>query len=306
MRVLVTGASGFIGSAVAEAFRRKGHWVAGMIRSEQKRRALETREIRVFVGDLKAPASYLQFAKESDVWVHCAADWAGTEWESSDRTLVNALLELAKQSNRTRQFLYTSGCWLYGQTGNNLVNESVALEPTTFALAWRQNHERKILEACDRHMRGIILRPGCVYGGRGGLTAAWFESTRKKGAAQIVGEGHNRWATIHIDDLADVYVRAAESRLSGELFNATDRSRFTVLEMAQAASRAAEGDGRVHPLAAEEARKTMGPFADGLLLDQHVDSSKAVQVLGWQPRFGGFVENASRYFLSWRAAQMEK
>jgi len=304
MRVLVTGASGYIGQAVAEAFRRKGHWVAGMVRAESKRRALEAREIRAFVADLKTPASYLQFAKESDVWVHCASEGGG-ESEALDRLTVQTLLELSRQSPRVRQFLYTSGVWHYGNTGAQLVNESVAMEPSSF-LTWRQDHEKAILEASDGKLRGIIIRPGCVYGGRGGLTASWFESARKKGAAQIVGGGQNRWATIHVEDLARLYVRAAESRLSGELFNATDRSRFTVQEMAEAASRAAETGGRVSFLPAEEARKTLGLFADGLLLDQHIDSSKAVQVLKWQPRFGGFTENAASYFQSWRASQTEK
>ena len=305
MRVLVLGASGYIGQAVAEAFRRKGHWVAGMIRTESKRRSLESREIRTFVGDMATPASYLQFAKESDVWVHCAADWSG-DFEKLDGATVNALLDLARQSKRQRIFLYTSGVWLYGNTGNNLASESVAMEPTTFPHAWRQGNERKILEASTSTLRGVVIRPGCVYGGRGGLTASWFDSARRKGSAQIIGEGKNRWATIHLEDLARLYVRAAEKRLSGELLNATDRSRFTVKEMAEAASRAAEAGGRVTSLPEDEARKPMGFLADGLLLDQHVDSSKAVQLLGWQPRFGGFPENAARYFQAWRAAQTEK
>ena len=302
MKVFVTGASGYIGQAVAEAFRRRGHWVAGMVHAETKRRALEAREIRTFVGDMKTPVSYLQFAKESDIWVHCAADYAG-DWEALDRQTITSLFDLAKQSSRPRIFLYTSGVWLYGNTGHMLVNESVALEPTNFPLAWRQEHEKRILEASDRKLRGIVIRPGCVYGGRGGITGSWFDSARKKGAAQIIGDGKNRWATIHVQDLADLYVRAAESRISGELFNATDRSRFTVQDMAEAASRAAEASGKVSFISAEEARKTMGVFAEGLLLDQHIDSSKALQTLGWNPRFGGFVENAARYFQAWRAHQ---
>ena len=304
MRIFVTGASGYIGSTVAEAFRRRGHWVAGLVRSEEKKRALEAREIRTVIGDMKNPTSYLPIARESDVWVHTAADWAG-DFESLDRITVNTFLDLAKPFGRTRAFIYTSGVWLYGNTGNNLVNESVAMEASAL-LRWRWEHEQKILQASTKQLRGIVIRPGCVYGGRGGLTGSWFDSARRKGAAQVVGDGKNRWATIHVEDLADLYVRAAESRLSGELFNATDRSRFTVLEMASAASRAADANGRVAFTPAEEARKTMGFFAEGLLLDQHVDSSKALQVLGWNPRFGGFAENAARYFQAWRAFQADK
>jgi nucleoside-diphosphate-sugar epimerase len=304
MRVFVTGASGYIGTAVAEAFRRKGHWVAGLIRSEDKKRPLEAREIRTILGDMKNPTSYLPMARESDVWVHTAADWTG-DFEGLDRLTVNTFLDLAKQSARNHTFIYTSGVWLYGNTGNNLVNESYAMEVPS-VLKWRWDEEQKILQNSTAKLRGIVIRPGCIYGGRGGLTGSWFDSARRKGAAQLIGDGKNRWATIHIEDLADLYVRAAESRLRGELFNATDRSRFTVLEMAQAASRAAGTHDLTTSLSAEEARKTMGFLAEGLLLDQHVDSSKALQVLGWNPRFGGFAENAARYFQAWRAYQADK
>ena len=161
--------------------------------------------------------------------------------------------------------------------------------------------EGAVLAASSRLVKTVILRPGCVYGGSGSLTAAWFESATDRGAAQIVGEGANRWAMIHLADLADAYVRAASLASGGEVFNVTDRSRFTVLECAQAASRAAGKGGKVNVLPLADARATMGAFADCLALDQHVDSRKAVSLLGWQPRHGGFADGAERYYLAWKA-----
>jgi nucleoside-diphosphate-sugar epimerase len=145
------------------------------------------------------------------------------------------------------------------------------------------------------------MRPGCVYGGSGSLTAQWFASATEHGAARIVGEGANRWAMVHKDDVADAYVRAARSGHAGQVFNVTDRSRFTVRECATAASHAAGKGGAVAVTPLDEARAKMGALADCLALDQHVDSSKAAHLLGWQPRHAGFVDGVDRYYRAWQA-----
>jgi nucleoside-diphosphate-sugar epimerase len=120
---------------------------------------------------------------------------------------------------------------------------------------------------------------------------------------KAVGDGRNRWTMIHADDLADAYVRAGESGLAGEVFNVTDRSRFSVREMIEAVAGAAgyQGDIRFVPVA--EAAAKMGHFAECLALDQHVDSRKAVRLLGWQPRHSGFVDEVGSCFRSWQAAR---
>jgi len=126
---------------------------------------------------------------------------------------------------------------------------------------------------------------------------------RGPGGEAVVGDGRNRWTMVHLDDLADAYVRVAESGLAGEIFNVTDRSRFTVLELATAAARAAGHKGEIGPLPLAEARKTMGDFADALALSQHVDSGKAVRLLGWQPRHGGFLDEVEVFYRAWKARQ---
>jgi len=119
----------------------------------------------------------------------------------------------------------------------------------------------------------------------------------------VVGDGRNRVPMVHIDDLADAYVRIAESGLAGEIFNVNDRSRFTVLEMATAAARAAGYQGDVRPTPLPEARKTLGDFADALALSQHIDARKAVRLLGWQPTHAGFLDEADVCYRAWKAYQ---
>src|SRR5207245_9832875 len=97
-------------------------------------------------------------------------------------------------------------------------------------VAGRPAHEQMVLQA--ETVRGLVIRPGCVYGGRSGLTGDWFAAALAGKPPTVVGTGHNRWAIVHGDDLADAYVRAAESGLAGEAFDVVDRSRATGPEMA--------------------------------------------------------------------------
>lgn len=297
MRVFVTGASGFIGSAVAQAFARASHDVVGLARTEDKARALGRHEVRAIVGTLEAPAAWREHAERADALVHCAAMPRAFEL---DRSAARELISAARTSGAPRVLVYTSGVWVYGDTRGARVDETTPRNPLALVTE-RVASEDIVLGASAGTLRTLVLRPGCVYGGSGSLTASWFESATKEGAARIVGDGRNRWAMVHRDDLADLYVRAAESQHGG-VFNATDETRASVRECAEAASRAAGADGRVASTPLDEARAKLGAFADALAVDQHVSSERAAQLLGWKPRHAGFVAGVERYGAAWRAS----
>ena len=301
MKIFVTGASGYIGSAVASALARAGHDVLGLVRTSSKAPELARSEVEPLVANLDAPASWRERARECQVLVHTAAEYTPRNAEL-DRATVKELTALGGRGGNSSLFVYTSGVWVFGDTAGRMVDESSPRNPPPTA-APRAVTEELVLAANSPTMRTLIVRPGCVYGASGSLTASWFESATKEGGARIVGEGANRWAMIHRDDLAEFYVRAVESRAAGEVFNATDRSRNSVRECASAASRAAGANGKVLPTSIADATKTYGPMATCLALDQHIDSSKAVRMLGWQPRHAGFVDEAPRLFRAWRASQ---
>lgn len=290
MKVFVTGATGFLGRAVAEGFRRKGHRVWGLTRSAEKAAELDAAEIEPVVGNMRDYGTWEKAAAGAEVRVHCAVEY-GAEYQALDRATAEALLALGGR------VIYTSGVWQYGPCGDAPVDESDAFSGKPL-LPWRSDHEELVLLS-----RGLVIRPGCVYGGTGGLTAIWFEGAVEKKAAPVVGEGNNRWAMVHKDDLADLYVRAAERGAEGSLLNAVDRSRQSVKEMASAASRAAGAGGVLAHLPMGAAEKRWGGMAHGLALDQLVDSSKATRDLGWEPRFEGFAQNADRLFTAWKASR---
>lgn len=300
MKVFITGAGGYIGSAVAAAFARAGHDVYGLVRSEKKGVLLARSEVRPVVGSLEQVATFSAVAEDCHVIIHCATEYSPNAWEFQ-RNSIDSLINCARRSRLARKFISTSGVWVYGDTGGAIADETSLLNPPAF-VAPRPAIDEMVLRANNDAVKTTVIRPGCVYGGSGSLTALWFESAAKEGAARVVGDGNFRWAMVHREDLADLYVRTAESPWGGEIFNATDRSRFTVLECARAASVAAGAGGKVQCVPVDEAKKMFGPMADCLALDQHVDSRKAVRMLGWQPHHGGFVDGAARYFTAWKAA----
>ncbi len=298
MKVFVTGSTGYIGQNVASAFRRAGHEVWGLARSQDKAAILIRHEIHPVIGSMQNPESYLGLAEACSLLVHAASDQKADAF-ALDRRTVESFLAAAERGARPKTILLTSGVWVYGQTGDTLVDETTPLAPARLVSA-RPGIEQMVLNA--RGVSGIVLRPGCVYGRQGSLTSLWFKGARE-GALNVVGDGNNRWPMVHVDDLAEAYLRAGESGLGGEVFNITDRSRSTVREMVTAAARAAAYDGRIHYIPVAEAKATLGDFAECLALDQHVDGRKAVRMLGWQPRHGGFADDAGTYFESWKAAQ---
>jgi len=296
MKVFVTGATGYIGSAVAAAYRRAGHQVFGLTRSMDRAAALERQEIVPVLGSLQDPASWSAVAERAAVLVHAAVDYE-TDTMALDRAAVEALIALAQRAGQVRTLIYTSGVWVYGDTA--MADESTALNPPPLVAA-RPAVERRVLTA--ERVNGVVIRPGVVYGGRGGIPGAWFAGA-ESGALQLVGDGGNRWAMVHVEDLADLYLRAGEQAVGGEVFNAADHSTSSVGELVAAVVAATGYRDQIRQLPLATARELMGEFAGGLALDQRIDASKAARLLGWQPRHRGFAAEVDRYWRAWRASR---
>ncbi len=304
MRIFITGATGFIGEAVARACARGGHETFGLARDEKKASALAAVEIVPVIGAVENPEGWRAEAERAEVLIHCAVDYSGDP-AARDGQAITALLAAARAGANAgfrRSLIYTSGVWVYGDSGDAIRDESDALMPLP-VVAWRPGHEKLVLAAAQGEVRPVVIRPGCVYGGHGSLTAGWFASAEKDGAAAIAGSGANRWAMVHRDDLGELYRLAAERELSGVALNAVAHHSETVAEMAAAASRAAGAGGKTAVLPEAEARRRFGPLADGLLVNQRVTSERARRLLGWIPRQPSFAAAAARWHAAWKAAQ---
>ena len=301
MKVFVTGGSGYIGSAVCLRLKKAGHDVQALVREKKKGAPLQAAAVKLVEGNLSEPAGYAAAAYGVQAIVHCAQDAGPNSVELDRKTIANARELLHGRVGAT--FIYTSGIWVLGDTGGATFDESHPTNPAKIS-AWRPAHEQLALDMAKEGIRAVVVRPGIVYGGsRGGIPAMLFGAAAKQGAAQIVGEGANHWPLVHVDDLAELYVRLVERAPAGSIFHGTDASTHTLREIAEAASRAAGKDGKVTTLPLDKARSTMGPFADALALDQKVSSEKARTELDWRPRHEDFVAEAPQLFAEWQSAQ---
>jgi nucleoside-diphosphate-sugar epimerase len=181
------------------------------------------------------------------------------------------------------------------------MDESMPVQPLDI-VKWRPLHEEKVLKATSQTLRTVVLRPGVVYGGTGGLMATLFASAQN-GAVEIVGEGHNRWPMVHVQDLAYAYVSAAEKELSHVILNVVDDSTATLREMAEAIAQAAKIDEKVTVVQGDEAQKRLGPLIEGLQIDLKVNNSRIKRLLGWQIHHAPFIYEAELYYHTWQSNQ---
>jgi nucleoside-diphosphate-sugar epimerase len=234
MRVFVTGATGYIGSAVVKALVKAGHQVTGLVRSDEKAAELSSLGARPVSGDLKETAHYRNAAAEHDGVVHVGFDY-GSEGVAADRKAVETLLEAARAGDRPRSFIYTSGVLCLGNTGDTPADESVAANAIPL-VAWRPAHEELTLNAATDHLATAVVRPGFVYGGAKGLIAGYFGSAVGEGAAAYIGDGQNRMSLVHRDDLAELYRFVLEKRARG-VFHGLDGVAPRIADLARPQAR---------------------------------------------------------------------
>ncbi|HEU4463774.1 MAG TPA: NAD-dependent epimerase/dehydratase family protein [Gemmatimonadota bacterium] len=304
MRVFMTGASGYIGSAVARELVRAGHEVTGLHHSEESVEVVRAAGATPIRGDIADPATYTETASEHDVLIHLAADYENLV--PADAAAVDTLIEAARSHMiRDAHLIYTSGCWVLGDTGGTPADEDFPADNPAEIVAWRPAHEERVLgmpgEGSD--LTATVIRPGMVYGGVAGLVTPMFASASEEGAARFVGDGKNQWSMVHRNDLATLYLRVVEERASG-IFHGVDGSPVRVIDVAGAASEAAGAGGRTRRVPVEEARESLGPAADALLLDQTLVTHRAEEV-GWKPAHPSFVEGAGAAWREYRLGERE-
>lgn len=304
MRVFITGASGYIGSAVARELVRAGHEVTGLHHREESADIVRAAGATPVRGDIADPATYAEVAAGHDVLIHLAADYE--DQMPADAAAVDTLIEAARSHMiRDAHLIYTSGCWVLGDTGGSPADEDYPVERPAEIVAWRPAHEERVLgmpgEGSD--LTATVIRPGMVYGGVAGLVTPMFASAAEENAARFVGDGRNHWSMVHRNDLATLYLRVVEERASG-IFHGVDGSPIRVVDVARAASEAAGAGGETRIVPVEEARASLGPVADAILLDQTLVTHRAEEV-GWSPAYPSFVAGAGAAWREYRLAERE-
>jgi nucleoside-diphosphate-sugar epimerase len=287
MKVFLTGATGYIGSAIADRLRAAGHEVVGLARSDASAAKLQIAGITAVRGDFSDPQSVGSAARAADGVISTATTYN----PAVDGPAIDAILDALAGGNKP--FIYTSGIWSHGDTAGKVVDETSPPRPVEL-IRWRVEVEDRVLQARERGIRTVVIRPAIVYGRGGGIPAGFVDSAQKDGAAHYVGTGKNRWPFVHVDDLADLYLLALQKAPPGTLLLGVHGPSHSVRQVAEAASRGAGAGGKVAALPLEQAREEMGAYADALVLDQQASGKRAQDLLGWRPYRPDVLEDIER------------
>jgi nucleoside-diphosphate-sugar epimerase len=300
MRTFLTGATGYIGSAVLDTLLRNRHEVTALVRDPEKAERLRLRGVHAVVGELSVPKTYAQAAEASDAIIHTALDRSKRAVEV-DRQAIDALLGAAIRHAARGQpvsVVYTSGVWVLGNTVGQATEEA-PLRPTPHA-AWRPDHEKLVLDAGrGRTLRTSVIRPGIVYGGARGIIGDLLKDAAN-GLVRVIGDGRNHWACVYDRDLADLYVRVAAGPEASGIFHATDEADERVGDIVAEVARQAKMQPDIRNVPIEEARAKLGAYADALALNQIVRSARA-KALGWAPALHSVSGNVARLLEEFRA-----
>lgn len=301
MRILVTGATGYAGFHAAIALRQAGQQVTGLVRDDSKPSAkdLQRHEVQLAVGDVKQPETYQQLLEKSDVLIHTMMDFEDPE--GTDLKLFETLQKAAEASSRNRLCIYTTGCSIYGKRPERVMDETTPGNPE-HKLAFRMELEQKLFALPIPRCRKVVLRPGFMYGmdGRSSISGRWF-GMGQQGKAIYRGDRAKGWSWVHISDLAEAYVRVAESgaAIDGEIFCIADEQRPTCVEVMQACLEATGYKGEIEFSSPQEDDVTSVWFDQ----NEFITSRKASRLLGWNPCHTGILDEIETYYASWKAAQ---
>ncbi len=295
--VFVTGATGYLGSAIAARLALAGHAVRGLTRSPERAGVLEAMGVKAVLGTLAEPEGIVSEMKNCDAVVHAAIDPDGAA--ERDQAALESV-RAAAQDGRVRRLLYTSGVWVHGDTGGALVDETAPLAAAEL-VRWRPAHEQAARDLAEVEVATVVFRPGMVYGERRGTVGEWFQEAQEKRTVTYPGDGDQHWGLVHRDDVAAAYALALEHAKGGECYLLVDGSRFTVRELAEAVARAA--GARAIACDREAFVRARGPYGAALLMDQRFTAARARRELGWVPRHTRFVAEADALLREWQAAR---
>ncbi|GAB7192838.1 NAD-dependent epimerase/dehydratase family protein [Kineococcus sp. NUM-3379] len=276
MNVFLTGATGYIGSAVLPALISAGHPVTALVRSEEKAAAVRAAGAAAVVGDIRDLDLVRRLAAGAEAVIATASPGDATSGPV-ETAFAGAVLDA---SGPGATFLRTGGVWVHG-SAPDITEETPRHAPPL--VAWYQEVDSRVLAADG--IRSIVIEPGTVYGNGAGIPTVVFAGERvgEPSALRMVGPGTQHWTSVHVEDLAELYVAALERAESGSVYLGVSGDNPTVRELGEAASHRLGLGGRVLAEDAAALVERLGGFGEALLLDQQATGEKARSELGWKP-----------------------
>jgi nucleoside-diphosphate-sugar epimerase len=279
MRIFVTGASGFIGSALVPKLMQAGHHVLGLTRSEAGAETLRKAGAEVLHGNIEDLDCLRDAAAKSDGVIHLAFNHDFSQFQKNaddDRKAIQAIGEVLLGSNRP--FVVTSGTAIAANVDGKPSTED---SPT---LSWnpRAAAEAIVKELTARGVNTSVVRLAQIHDTRKqGLVPYVHAVAREKRVSAYIGDGGNRWPAAHVSDTARLYHLAFEKAEPGAIYHAVDEEGVSMKAVAEALGRGLKVP--VVSIKPEEAEAHFGWLALFARHDMPSSSRLTQQKLNWKP-----------------------
>ena len=277
MRVFITGATGFIGSAIVKELVGAGHHVLGMARSDAGAKSLEAAGAQAHRGDLEDLKALRSGAAAADAVIHTAFqhDWSRfAESCELDKRAIETIGDELQGSSR--MFIVSSGV---GVAQGRAATED---DPALSSPSLPRVSEATAVTLMDRGVHAMVMRLPQVHDTvKQGLVTPLIAVARAKGVSAYIGEGQNRWPAAHVSDVARLYRLALEKGTAGARYHAVAEEVVALKDIATAIGRGLQVP--VISIAQEQAQEHFGFLGFFAGRDPLTSSAQTRAKLGWNP-----------------------
>jgi nucleoside-diphosphate-sugar epimerase len=296
MKFFVTGASGWIGSAVTAELLAHGHQVVGLARNDDSAAKITAAGAEVFRGSIDEPDALREPAEASDGVIHLAFNHDFSAHETAiatDRAVMVAILDALAGTDKP--FVFASG--VLGRAQGAVATEDMVTDYESLPSP-RGLNEKFAFESTARGVRPVAVAFAPTVHGEGdnGFIATYVAMDRAAGVSGYVGDGSNTWPAVNRADAAVLVRLAAEKAPAGSVLHAVGEEGVSHLAIAEAIGRGLELP--VRAFAEGEVPPQFGWLARFLTVDAKASSAITQQLLGWTPTHPGLIDDleAGYYF----------
>jgi nucleoside-diphosphate-sugar epimerase len=289
MKVFVTGASGFVGSAVVKELLSAGIQVLGLVRSQEGAQKVQHAGAEVLLGDINDLDLIKNAATDCDAVIHTAFNHDFSQFKASceaDRIVIEAFGDALAGTDKP--LVITSGIGLL-RTGRLATEDDAVMVGPDVVPRAATEEACKVAAAKGVNVYTVRLPPSVHGAGDHGFVPIIIGMAKEKGQSAYIGEGHNRWPAVHRFDAAAVYRLIVEKRPAQKVYHAVAEEGIDFVNIAETIS-----NGAQLPLVsvpADEAEKYFTWFTHFAAMDCAASSAKTRETLGWQPKHIGLLED---------------